>query len=96
MDGLVKQLFQADNGQQLIFAGQGADPTLGEVDRVALSVAVKDTVYQKLLSHNKYVANKRTKYRDDVKARKGEAPKQNGQTPSTDQATADTTNKAED
>ena len=63
---------------------------------MALSVAVKDTVYQKLLSHNKYVANKRTKYRDDVKARKGEAPKQNGRTPSTDQATADTTNKAED
>lgn len=59
MDGLIKQLFNATTGEgankktsELVFAGKGVDPTLARLDRVALSIAVKDTLYQKLLSHN--------------------------------------------
>ena len=37
---------------ELVFAGKGVDPTLDRLDRVALSIAVKDTLYKKLLSHN--------------------------------------------
>ena len=33
----------------LVFAGEGVDPTLEHLDRVALSIAVKDSLYQKLL-----------------------------------------------
>ena len=44
---------------ELIFAGEGVDPTLDRVDRVALSVAVKDNILQKLLSHNQGVLDAR-------------------------------------
>ena len=30
---------------ELVFAGKGVDPTLDRVDRVALSIAVKDSLY---------------------------------------------------
>lgn len=30
---------------ELIFAGKGVDPTLNHLDRVALSIAVKDSLY---------------------------------------------------
>ena len=56
MDGLIKQLFSVEGpgskASELIFAGKDVDPTLDHVDRVALSIAVKDSLYQKLLSHN--------------------------------------------
>ena len=49
MDGLVKQLFVIegpDNTKSdLIFAGQKIDPTLDRVDLVALSVAVKESLF---------------------------------------------------
>ena len=51
MDGLIKQLFNSgtpdgpnSKASELIFAGEGVDPTLDRVDRVALSVAVKDNL----------------------------------------------------
>ena len=59
MDGLIKKLFNTmtqdgpnQKASELIFAGEGVDPTLDRVDRVALSIAVKDNLFQKLLSHN--------------------------------------------
>lgn len=59
MDGLIKQMFTTQMGEgqnkvtnELVFAGKGVDPTLDRLDRVALSIAVKDTLYKKLLSHN--------------------------------------------
>lgn len=50
MDSLVKQLFSVEGPgnsktNSLIFAGADVDPTLPHIDRVALSVAVKDTLY---------------------------------------------------
>ena len=73
MDGLVKQLFVIegpDNTKSdLIFAGQGIDPTLDRVDRVALSVAVKESLFQKLLSHNLGIAEDRKRDTDRVKNR---------------------------
>ena len=66
MDGLIKQLFNTvtpdgpgSKASELIFAGEGVDPTLDRVDRVALSVAVKDNILQKLLSHNQGVLDAR-------------------------------------
>jgi len=56
LDNLIKQLFQTEGPgkkiAELVFAGRGVDPTLDRVDRVALSIAVKDNLYNKLLSHN--------------------------------------------
>ena len=72
MDGLIKQLFNTatpggsnQKASELIFAGKGVDPTLERVDRVALSIAVKDTLYKKLLSHNQGVLEARKKYQSD-------------------------------
>jgi len=66
MDNLVKQLFSTEgpgNGKaDLIFAGDGVDPTLDSIDRLALSIAVKESLFQKLLSHNKGILNDRKAY----------------------------------
>lgn len=68
MDSLIKQLFSTEGPNkkiaELIFAGKGADPTLDRLDRVALSIAVKDNLYQKLLSHNKGVIAARKCYQE--------------------------------
>ena len=51
MDKLINSLFIVDESSnkskaaELIFAGEGVDPTLEHVDRVALSIAVKDNLY---------------------------------------------------
>ena len=52
MDKLIKELFSMPDGSSgkkkaadLIFAGKGVDPTLDHFDRIALSVAVKDSLY---------------------------------------------------
>ena len=71
MDSLVKQLFATEGPgntkSDLIFAGQGVDPTLDRIDRVALSVAVKESLFQKLLSHNQGILEDRKRYKDNTK-----------------------------
>ena len=66
MDNLIKQLFTTPGPNkkiaELVFAGKCNDPTLDRIDRVALSIAVKDSLYQRLMAHNQKVMDARGNY----------------------------------
>lgn len=71
LDNLVKQLFQTEgpknSANELIFTGGNhVDPTLQHLDRVTLSIAVKDSLYSKLLTHNAGIAEERKRYGERI------------------------------